>query len=104
MGEAFYLVIGGLKHEHALIFASLSVLLQVFVPYHRYAPVLKFLTLVLFFLCRGGFYGRDSVAACAGRDSATDHLAESRLSPHDRRRPWHDPWPLSLLLASLAGG
>jgi len=49
MGEAFYLVIGGLKHEHALIFASLSVLLQVFVPYHRYAPVLKFLTLVLFF-------------------------------------------------------
>jgi NRAMP (natural resistance-associated macrophage protein)-like metal ion transporter len=49
MGEALYLVIGGLRHEHALIFASLSVLLQVFVPYHRYAPVLKFLTLVLFF-------------------------------------------------------
>src|SRR5262249_51775043 len=29
MGEALYLVIGGLKHEHALIFAAASVLLQV---------------------------------------------------------------------------
>jgi Mn2+/Fe2+ NRAMP family transporter len=48
MGEALYLVIGGLKHEHALIFAAMSVLLQVFVPYRRYAPILKFLTLVLF--------------------------------------------------------
>jgi len=48
MGEALWLVVGGLKHEHALIFAAGSVLLQVFVPYRRYAPVLKFLTLVLF--------------------------------------------------------
>jgi NRAMP (natural resistance-associated macrophage protein)-like metal ion transporter len=48
MGEALSLVIGGLKHEHALIFATSSVLLQVFVPYRRYAPVLKFLTLTLF--------------------------------------------------------
>jgi hypothetical protein len=37
MGEALSLVIGGLNHEHALIFAATSVLLQVFV---RYAPVL----------------------------------------------------------------
>ena len=48
MGEALSLVIGGLKHEHALIFAAASVLLQIFVPYRRYAPVLKFLTLTLF--------------------------------------------------------
>ena len=48
MGEALSLVIGGLKHEHALIFAASSVLLQIFVPYRRYAPVLKFLTLTLF--------------------------------------------------------
>ena len=48
MGEALYLVIGGLQHEHALIFAAASVLLQVFVPYHRYSPMLKGLTLVLF--------------------------------------------------------
>jgi NRAMP (natural resistance-associated macrophage protein)-like metal ion transporter len=48
MGEALSLVIGGLDHEHALIFASGSVLLQVFVPYNRYEPFLKVLTLVLF--------------------------------------------------------
>ncbi len=48
MSEALYLVVGGLKHEHALIFAAASVLLQVFVPYRRYAPILKWMTLVLF--------------------------------------------------------
>lgn len=48
MGEALYLVVGGLKHEHALIFAGGSVLLQIFVPYRRYARYLKWLTLVLF--------------------------------------------------------
>src|SRR5260370_14578245 len=48
MGEALSLVIGGLNREHALIFAAISVLLQVFVRYRRYAPALKFLTLVLF--------------------------------------------------------
>src|SRR5260370_24810540 len=48
MGEALSLVIGGLDREHALIFAAISVLLQVFVRSRRYAPVLKFLTLVLF--------------------------------------------------------
>jgi NRAMP (natural resistance-associated macrophage protein)-like metal ion transporter len=48
MAEALSLVIGGLNHEHALIFAAASTLLQVFVPYRRYSPVLKFLTLSLF--------------------------------------------------------
>ncbi|WP_027528434.1 NRAMP family divalent metal transporter [Bradyrhizobium sp. Ec3.3] len=48
MAEALSLVIGGLNHEHALIFAASSTLLQVFVPYRRYTPVLKFLTLSLF--------------------------------------------------------
>src|SRR6201995_4616183 len=48
MGEALSLVIGGLNHEHALMFAATSTLLQVFVPYRRYAPILKFLTVALF--------------------------------------------------------
>ncbi|MBR0712954.1 NRAMP family divalent metal transporter [Bradyrhizobium liaoningense] len=48
MAEALSLVIGGLNHEHALIFAALSTLLQVFVPYRRYSPILKFMTLALF--------------------------------------------------------
>src|SRR3954447_9886249 len=48
MAESLSLVIGGLNHEHALIFAAGSTLLQVFLPYRRYSPVLKFLTLTLF--------------------------------------------------------
>jgi Mn2+/Fe2+ NRAMP family transporter len=48
MAEALSLVIGGLNHEHALIFAAGSTLLQVFLPYRRYSPALKFLTLALF--------------------------------------------------------
>jgi Mn2+/Fe2+ NRAMP family transporter len=48
MGEALFLLVGGLKHEHALIFAAASVLLQIFVPYHSYASLLKWMTLVLF--------------------------------------------------------
>jgi NRAMP (natural resistance-associated macrophage protein)-like metal ion transporter len=48
MGTVLELVVGGLRQEHALIFAAVSVLLQVFVPYRHYAPILKYLTLVLF--------------------------------------------------------
>lgn len=48
MGTALELVVGGLRQEHALIFAALSVLLQVALPYRFYAPILKYLTLVLF--------------------------------------------------------
>ena len=44
MGESVSLVIGGLNHEPALIFAAASVVLQIFVRYRRYAPALKFLT------------------------------------------------------------
>jgi Mn2+/Fe2+ NRAMP family transporter len=39
---------GQITSGHALIFASTSTLRQVFVPYRRYAPILKFLTFSLF--------------------------------------------------------
>ena len=48
MGEALQLVIGGGKHFYAVLFGMLTVLLQIFVPYRRLAPVLKWLTLCLF--------------------------------------------------------
>jgi Mn2+/Fe2+ NRAMP family transporter len=48
MGEALQLVIGGGVRLHALFFGVATVLLQVFVPYHRLAPILKWLTLSLF--------------------------------------------------------
>ena len=48
MGEALQLVVGGPAHGYALLFGVLAVLFQVFVPYQRLAPVLKWLTLSLF--------------------------------------------------------
>ncbi|HWI11187.1 MAG TPA: divalent metal cation transporter [Burkholderiaceae bacterium] len=48
MGEALQLVVGGGAHFYAVAFGALTLLLQVFVPYRRLAPILKWLTLSLF--------------------------------------------------------
>jgi Mn2+/Fe2+ NRAMP family transporter len=48
MGAALKLLIGGSALLYATCFAIASLLLQVFVPFSRYSPVLKFLTLSLF--------------------------------------------------------
>ena len=48
MGEALQLVAGGGVHFHAVVFGVVTVLLQVFVPYRKLAPILKWLTLFLF--------------------------------------------------------
>ena len=47
MGAAAQLVIGGFTQVYAVLFAALSLLLQMFVSYERYAGYLKWLTLVL---------------------------------------------------------
>jgi NRAMP (natural resistance-associated macrophage protein)-like metal ion transporter len=47
MGDALKLVAGGPAHIYAIAFGLVSVLLQVFIPYHRYVRVLKWLTLAL---------------------------------------------------------
>ena len=47
MGEASALVVGGGKHAFTMGLALLSLLLQLYVPYHRYSHYLKWLTLVL---------------------------------------------------------
>ncbi|HET7197611.1 MAG TPA: divalent metal cation transporter [Burkholderiales bacterium] len=48
MGDALVLVAGGNSSIYIVFFALLSVTLQVFIPFPRYAPVLKWLTLALF--------------------------------------------------------
>jgi NRAMP (natural resistance-associated macrophage protein)-like metal ion transporter len=48
MGAAAELVVGGGAHLFTIVFALLSVTLQLFVPYRQYANVLKWLTLTLF--------------------------------------------------------
>jgi Mn2+/Fe2+ NRAMP family transporter len=47
MGDASELVVGGGSHFFTLGFALASLLLQLYMPYHRYSAVLKWLTLVL---------------------------------------------------------
>lgn len=48
MGAAGHLVLGWGSHLLTIAFAILSLLLQMFIPYKRYANYLKWLTLVLF--------------------------------------------------------
>jgi len=47
MGAALTLLVGGSAHWYAIAFGTISVVLQVFVPFPRYAPILKALTLAL---------------------------------------------------------
>ena len=55
MGEALQLVVGGGAHFHAVVFGVLTLVLQVFVPYRRLAPILKWLTLTLFVYVAAAF-------------------------------------------------
>jgi NRAMP (natural resistance-associated macrophage protein)-like metal ion transporter len=48
MGDALALVAGGRSEIYDVFFALVSLTLQVFVPFPRYAPILKWLTLTLF--------------------------------------------------------
>ena len=48
MGAALKLLIGGPAHAYAVVFGVSSLLLQIFIPFPRYAPILKGLTLALF--------------------------------------------------------
>ena len=47
MGAALKLLIGGPAHWYAIAFGLVSLALQIFVPFPRYAPILKALTLAL---------------------------------------------------------
>lgn len=47
MGDAARLVTGGPGHVFTIAFALISLTLQLFIPYRRYAAILKWLTLVL---------------------------------------------------------
>ena len=48
MAAALKLLIGGSAHWYAVMFGLLSLILQIFIPFPRYAPILKLLTLSLF--------------------------------------------------------
>jgi Mn2+/Fe2+ NRAMP family transporter len=48
MGQALQLLVGGPSHLYVLAFGGVCAALQVFLPYPRYVPFLKWLTLALF--------------------------------------------------------
>src|SRR5579862_2798811 len=48
MGDALALVAGGTSEIYIVFFALVSLTLQIFIPFPRYAPILKWLTLALF--------------------------------------------------------
>jgi NRAMP (natural resistance-associated macrophage protein)-like metal ion transporter len=48
MGNALALIVGGRSHIYIVFFALISLTLQIFIPFPRYAPILKWLTLALF--------------------------------------------------------
>jgi len=48
MGDALALLVGGRSEIYEVLFALVSLTLQIFVPFPRYAPILKWLTLALF--------------------------------------------------------
>jgi NRAMP (natural resistance-associated macrophage protein)-like metal ion transporter len=48
MAAALKLLIGGPVHWYAIAFAMVSLVLQIYIPFTRYAPILKILTLSLF--------------------------------------------------------
>jgi len=48
MGDALVLIAGGSSGIYIVFFALVSLTLQIFIPFPRYAPILKWLTLALF--------------------------------------------------------
>ena len=48
MSDALKLVAGGSRHVYSIVIGATCLLLQVSIPYHRYLPILKWLTLSLF--------------------------------------------------------
>ena len=48
MGSALQLLIGGRSAIYVVLFALVSLVLQIFIPFPRYSPILKWLTLALF--------------------------------------------------------
>jgi Mn2+/Fe2+ NRAMP family transporter len=55
MGEALRLVVGGSSLVFAAVFGVICLIAEVLIPYHRYAGILKFMTMVLLFYVAAAF-------------------------------------------------
>ena len=103
MAAAASLVAGGGEHVFVIAFALVSTLLQLFIPYHRYARVLKWLTLSLF-----AYVGVLLVVQVDWRSAGLGMVWPRRLGLDAVvtivALLRHDDQPVSVLLAELAGG
>ena len=63
MADALVLVVGGNSTIYIVMFALMSLTLQIFVPFPRYAPLLKLLTLALFAYVATAFLVHTPLAA-----------------------------------------
>ena len=87
------------------VFVLVTLLLQVFVPYHRYVIFLKWLTLSLLAYAAVLFTVHVPWGEVALRTSVPQLRRWTPRRPRrDRRRLRHDDQPLSVLLAGLRGG
>ena len=80
-----------------------SSLLQMFMPYQRLAPVLKWLTLALFAYVRGAVSVHVPWVSRAGRDFCPACRTEPRLPDAAGGGARHDDQPVPVLLAGVAG-
>ncbi len=77
MAEALRLVIGGPMGAYAVGFGFVCLAAEVFIPYHRYAGYLKFLTMCSSRLCGRSLHDRGSLAARDRGNSGPDGCARS---------------------------
>ena len=104
MGEALSLVIGGLNREHALIFAAISVLLQVFVRYRALCARPEVSDPGSVPIRGHCLHGAHSVGRSVRARDLAGRRGQSRLFVHGRRGARDDHQSLPLLLASIPGG
>ena len=104
MGNALQLLVGGSAEIYIVFFALLSLTLQIFIPFPRYAPMLKWLTLALL-----GYVATVLVVRVPWFEAG----AWPRFFPESQFRAdyvatlvavlGHHDQPLPLLLAGVAG-
>ncbi len=104
MGEALRLVVGGSALAYAAIFEGVCLIAEVLIPYHRYAGILKFMTLVLLFYVAAAFTVNSTVGRGRANDPPAQYQARSRRDPHGGRDLRHHHQPLSVFLAGFTGG
>ena len=104
MGEVAELVSGIDRHLMTACFVFGTLLLQVFVPYHRYVFFLKWLTVSLLAYAAVLFTVHVPWGEVALRTVWPQLTLERQRGGGGRRRLRHDDQPLPLLLAGVRRG